>query len=267
MTNIAIRRGYADSRDGQVHYRRVEGAGRPVVFLHQTASSGAMFEMVMQRLGDDHPSIAFDTPGFGNSFRPEGEFTLPYLAARLVEALDDMGVGEFDLIGHHTGGCIALEMTAQVPDRITSFGLMGPLIATAAERDSFRSTFTTPFRMEADGSHLGQAWEYLKIIGAHTRTDLHHREVLDHLLAWDSIPKAFSAVWDQDSEKLLAGIKVPILLMISEDDVLYRIFHNATRARPDALVSIVKGFDFQPDNDPDGVATGVRDFLKRGLAV
>lgn len=266
MPHTLIRRGYADSRDGQIHYRRVERPGRPVVFLHQTASSGAMFEMVMERLADERPSIAFDTPGFGNSFRPQDEYTLPYLAARLIEALDDLGVDEFDLIGHHTGGCIALEIVDQVPDRVTSFGLMGPVIASPEERDTFRDTFTTPFVIEADGSHLKQAWDYLEIIGAQTRTDLHHRETLDHLLGVEAIPKAFSAVWDQDSEALLAAIRVPILLMISEDDVLYRIFHNATRARPDAIVSMVKGYDFQPDNDPDGVAAGVRDFLQRAAA-
>ena len=38
-----IRRGYADLPDGQVHYRPIAGEApdtSPVVFLHQTASSG-----------------------------------------------------------------------------------------------------------------------------------------------------------------------------------------------------------------------------------
>jgi len=43
MQRPAIIKGYADTRDGQVHFRRVEGGpGLPLVFLHQTASSGAM---------------------------------------------------------------------------------------------------------------------------------------------------------------------------------------------------------------------------------
>ncbi len=261
MSYHVIRRGYADSRDGQVHFRRIDRAGRPTIFLHQTASSGAMFELVMRKLASDRPSIAFDTPGFGNSFVPEGGISLPYMAERLIEALDDLGVARFDLIGHHTGSCIALEMAALIPDRVASIGLIGPVIASPEERDTFRNTFTTPFKLEDDGSHLKRAWDYLEIIGGHTSTRLRQRETIDHLLGIQTMPKIFSAVWDQDSGARLAAIAVPLLLMISEDDVLWRIFHNATEARPNAVVSIVKGLDFQPDNDPDGVAAGLKTFL------
>jgi len=259
-----LERGYAPSRDGQVHYRKAGAPdGRPLVFLHQTASSGAMFELVMERLSPRFMSFAFDTPGFGNSFVPEGAVTLDYFAERLIEALDALGVMQFDLCGHHTGGCIALEIVNMIPDRVRSLTLIGPVIASPAERDSYRGTFTSPFAFAADGSHLKTAWDYLATIGADRTPALHHREMIDHLLGIETMPKAFSAVWDQDSEARLKAVAVPILLMCSKDDVLWRIFHNATAARPDADVAIVDGMDFQPDNDPEGVSVGLSAFLDR----
>lgn len=257
-----ITRGYADCRDGQVHYRRTATVpGRPLVFLHQTASSGAMFELVMARMGARRTTFAFDTPGFGNSYVPQGAVSLAYFAERLVEALDALGIGEFDLCGHHTGGCIALEISAMIPDRVKSLALIGPVIASPEERDTYRGTFVSPFAFKADGSHLKVAWDYLASLGANNTPELHHRELIDHLQGVATMPKAFSAVWDQDSQDRLKSVAVPLLLMCSKDDVLWRIFHNAEAVRPDAQVSIVEGMDFQPDIDPDGVASGLERFL------
>jgi pimeloyl-ACP methyl ester carboxylesterase len=251
-----ITKGYADCRDGQIHYRRTGTVpGRPLVFLHQTASSGAMFELVMARMASRRSSIAFDTPGF--------DISLPYLAERLVEAMDALCIAEFDLCGHHTGGCIALEIANMIPDRMRSLALIGPVIASPEERDSYRGTFVSPFSFNSDGSHLKTAWDYLATIGAGTTPQLHQRELIDHMLGIETMPKAFSAVWDQDSEGRLKSIAAPLLLMCSKDDVLWRIFHNAEAARPDAQVAIVEGMDFQPDIDPDGVVAGLADFLDR----
>ncbi len=263
-----ITRGYACTRDGQLHYRRTGKAdAMPIVFLHQTASSGAMFELVMRQMLPTYAAIAFDTPGFGNSFVPHGDISLVYLAERLIEALDDLGVGQFDLCGHHTGGCIALEIAHLIPARVNSFTLIGPVIASAAERDSYRGTFTAPFAFQPDGSHLQIAWDYLSTIGAAQTPALHQREMIDHLLGMETMPKAFSAVWDQDSEARLRAISAPILLMCSQDDVLWRIFHHAVAVRPDAEVAIVQGMDFQPDNDPDGVATALMSFIEKGREI
>lgn len=267
MQRPAIIKGYADTRDGQVHFRRVEGGpGLPLVFLHQTASSGAMFALVMQRLAAGRPCYALDTPGFGGSFAPEGAPDLVYYAERLVEALDAIGIARFDLCGHHTGGCIALEIAALLPGRVNSLTLIGPVIASEPERNAYRRTFTAPFAISDDGAYLKTAWDYLATIGAGRTIALHHRELIDHLIGVEAMPKAFSAVWDQDSEARLAAVRAPLMLMCSKDDVLWPIFHHAEALRPDAEVAIVDGMDFQPDNDPDGVAAALERFLSRGAS-
>ena len=259
---MTVRRRYADSRDGQIHVREAGDRSSPTIcFFHQTASSGVMFEKVMERLADYH-CLAFDTPGFGQSYQPDGIPDLREPAERLLEAIDDIGVDRFHICGHHTGGCLALEMTVAHPQRVRSLTLIGPVLANEAEREEYRKIFVKPFEVEETGEFLKTAWDYLAMIGAAATLELHRREMVDHLIAHRAMPMAFSAVWNQDVEALYRAVDVPLHICCSRDDVLWPLFERAGQVRPDAKRTIVGGADFQPDRDPEGVARVLDDFVR-----
>ena len=262
---MRFRKGYVDTTEGQVHYRAAgEDAGPPVVFFHQTASSGAMFEAIMERLADRRRMIAFDTPGFGFSYAPDHVPAVAYYADVLTEALQNLGEPTYHLCGHHTGGCIAVDIAARTaPARTRSLILMGAVLATAEERDAYRKTFNAPFRPEPTGEYLRTAWAYLAKIGANASVELHHRELVDHLRAWRATPQAFNAVWDQDFGALYAGVGCPILNVCARDDVVWPFHQRAVAARPDAEEAVVTGMDFNCDRDPDGCVKAIADFLTR----
>lgn len=257
-----ITRRYANCRDGQIHLRESGPAAAPVIaFYHQTASSGAMFEKVMALLGDDFRCLSFDSPGFGQSYQPAAIPDMAYVADRLVEALDDLGVTRFHACGHHTGGCAALEMPSRHPRRLLSLTLIGPVLVNDAEKIEYRKIFVEPFKVEASGAFLNTAWDYLEMLGAGHDPELHRREMVDHLIAHRTMPMAFTAVWNQDVEALYRAVDVPLHIMCSPDDVLWPLFERAGRMRPDARQSVVGGADFQPDRDPEGVAAALKGFL------
>lgn len=258
----AVRRGYVDTDRGQVHYRCQAGDGPPLVLLHQTASSSAMWEAVMARLAG-REVVAPDTPGFGGSYDPESVPSVGYYAEVLIQALDALGLSRFHLCGHHTGACTAVELATTYPDRVLGLGLIGPVQLTQEERDEFRKHFSTPFAPTADGAYLQQTWDYLAKLGADADLALHHREVVDTLRAWRGRVQAYNAVWDQDFPALLARVQCPLLLMAAEDDVLWPYLERAGKARPDAATAVLRGANFEPDLDPDGVAGALKDFLDR----
>lgn len=259
-----IRYGYADSAKGQIHYRTTGPEGAPVVaFFHQTASSGAMWEKVLERLANRYRCYAFDTPGFGRSYQPSDIPDLKTPAARIGEALDDLGIDKLHLCGHHTGGCIALELAPMLGDRMISLSLIGPVLVNDAEKAEYKKTFVRPFAIEPSGAFLTTAWDYLRMVGAGSDVELHTRELADHLVAHRTMPMAFSAVWNQDVEALLREVDKPMLLMCSKEDVLWPLFERAKALRPDADSAVVGGADFQPDRDPDGVAAALATFLVR----
>lgn len=50
-----MRKGHADSSGGQIHFRHIPRDGIATVFLHQTTSSGLMWERVMGLLAGHDP--------------------------------------------------------------------------------------------------------------------------------------------------------------------------------------------------------------------
>ena len=256
-----ITKGYANCSEGQIHYRQSGTVGQPVIcFFHQTASSGAMFEKVMALMAGNFHCIAFDSPGFGGSYHPTAIPDVGFLSDRLLEAIDDLGITSFHACGHHTGGCIAIEMPGKAPEKIASLSMIGPVIVNEEEKREYMKTFVQPFAIEPSGEFLTTAWSYLKMIGASTTLELHNREMVDHLIAHKTMPMAFTAVWNQDVESLFRAVSCPLMIMCSKDDVLWPLFERASEMRPDAKQRIVGGADFQPDNDPESVVEGLLEF-------
>jgi pimeloyl-ACP methyl ester carboxylesterase len=256
----SISKGYADTSGGQLHYHHVVGDGVPVVFLHQTASSGKMYYDVMDRLSG-RALYAMDTPGFGGSFDPEDMPSMPQYGAWVLEALTSIGLDKFHLFGHHTGACIAAEIYAAQPDRVKTCMMIGPVPLTKEEREAFRVHYSTPMSPDAKGDYLKTTWDYLKGLGAHSDIELHHREFLDTCRAYMGRFKAYSAVWDQDFTALFEKMDCPLLLMCAPDDVLIDYLGRAKEMKPDAESLLLKGANFEPDQDPDGTANAIRDFL------
>lgn len=258
---MAIRKGYVDCSAGQIHYRRVEGKGTPIVFFQQTASSSKMYVKVMSALAGEYPMVAFDTPGFGESFDPETPPTMAQYADWLLEAIDGLGLARFHVFGHHTGACLAVELGARHPARTASLMMVGPVPLTAEERAEFGRHFGDPIAPNADGSYLKSTWDYLASLGAGADLALHHRELVDTTRAYLGRSMAYRAVWAQDWTALYRQVRCPLLLLCAEDDVLHPYFGRAQEIRPDARAVTLRGANFEPDLDTAGTVSAIRDFL------
>lgn len=257
-----VRRSYIDCMDGQIHVRSTAGSGRPIIFLHQTASSGAMWEKVMAAL-PDRRCHALDTPGFGNSFDPVTPPQMQDYARWLGEAIAALDPGPCHVVGHHTGAAIAAQIACDSPARVASLSLIGPLPLTRDERDGFAKQFGAPFTPRRSGAHLIETWEYVRNGGAGADVGLLHREVWETLRAWNTRPHAYAAVWNQDFDALLRKIEQPLLLMCAPDDLLAPFFDRACALRPDATaVMLSGGTNFEPDLASGEVASSVLKFIE-----
>jgi len=266
---MSIRKAYVDLPEGQLHYRYIAGSeGLPVVFLHQTASSGRMWEKVMVQLTGAHPLYAFDTPGFGGSFDPPGAPGMVEYARWMLEAIDALGLERVHLVGHHTGAAIAIELAARAPDRIATLAMIGPNPLTVEERATFAGKLGAAFRPGRSGAYLLKNWEYLRTGGADADIALLHAEMVDMLRAWAARPHAYAAVWGQDFAALYACIACPMLIMAAPDDILFAFFERARRLRPDAAALVLeRGANFEPDLAPGAVAEAIRQHIAQPLRI
>jgi pimeloyl-ACP methyl ester carboxylesterase len=256
-----MKKAYIDTPAGQVHFRLRDGKGTPIICLHQTASSSAMFDAFMNCYAGEEPIYALDTPGFGRSYDPDGQPDMRGYAQMLIDAIDALGIEGFHLFGHHTGASIGIEIADLQAERTKSLMMIGPVVLTSEEREQFATIYPKPFEPKADGSHLQEMWDYIKSIGPDISLELQHREMVDTARAWEGHIKVYSEIWNQDFASLYDIISSPMLIMCSPNDVLWPIFERAKENRPDVKVVELGGSNFQPDEVPDDLANAVKEFL------
>jgi pimeloyl-ACP methyl ester carboxylesterase len=157
-----LKKGYADTRDGQIHYRAagVDRADQvPLFCFHQSPYSSGTYRELVAHLGVRRRTFAMDTPGFGESFWPNSQPSLPDYADWLVEAIDSLGHDRFDVLGQFTGAGIAADMGMRWPDRVRRVVLFAPPFFTQ-ERPN-REPW--PIRPREDGSHLMIEWNRTEV--------------------------------------------------------------------------------------------------------
>lgn len=260
----SIRKAYVDIGEGQIHYRLRTGEGMPVLFLHQTASSSAMWDKVMARWTAPHPLYAIDTPGFGGSFDPDGAPDMQRYADWIIETMDAMGLDSVHMIGHHTGSAIGLALAVEKPARAASLAMIGPSVLTPAEREAFAKKLGHAFPPNRSGAYLLKNWEYLRVGGADRDMALLHREMIDMLRAWASRPHAYGAVWAQDAAPLLRALTCPAVAITARDDILFPYLDRLAALRPDiGRVVLETGANFEPDLAPDALANALIAHVER----
>lgn len=155
-----IIRAFVDTPDGQIHVRMSgprDSDLTPLILLHQSPASSLTYNEILPLFGQDRWTIAIDTPGFGESFRPKHPPAIADYADWIVAAATALGIVCFDLLGLFTGAGIASEIAARHAVRVRRLVLAGPPLFTPEQQAGFVDQ-AWPVRQRPDGSHLIQEW-------------------------------------------------------------------------------------------------------------
>jgi len=105
------------------------GSGYPVLFLQGSgpgASGWLNFRYNVQHFVDQgYQVIIPDLPGFGDSDKPDLDYTLDFFAESMMDFANQLDLEKFALVGNSLGGAISLGMSLANPDRISHLMLMG----------------------------------------------------------------------------------------------------------------------------------------------
>lgn len=215
-----MRRRYADLAHGQLHYRET-GSGKPLLLLHQTASSSSMYERVAPLLADRFRVIAPDTPNFGMSDALPQKPSMGDYARVMTELLDALGIGEAAAAGFHTGAHIALELAAAHPGRTERAVLVGVLpVKDDAERADWHKQIVKPWTPDFEGKFLEPN---LKLLQGYMQPTDHEglwQELTQRLLAGPDYWHAYEAVLNHDAIGAAKRVTVPTLYINPVDDML-----------------------------------------------
>ncbi len=237
-----VRKGYVDTRFGQVHYYR-SGESGPLLFLfHETALSGNEFERTLPLLGEKCRAIAFDTPGYGMSDPPPAPLDMDGLSARLLEAIEAFGDGPCILAGAHTGSSIAIDLASkQLRHRVTHVVLTGLALLTPEEVEVFRRIIGTP-EIDREGQFLMTEWQKrLQRWGADTDPEDLLWGAVEQLRVYKRFAWAFEAVFSHDAEAALRNLACPLLFLVGEHDSLVESDKRASKLVAGSELRILPG--------------------------
>ncbi|MFW6033548.1 MAG: alpha/beta fold hydrolase [bacterium] len=236
-----LRKGYADTSFGQVHVVEL-GTGSPVLLLHQTPRSWDEYAELLPLLGRRVRAIAMDTIGFGAS-APLAEHSIGNYAAAAIELLDALGIDEVDLLGHHTGGVVAVEVAARAPERVRRAVFSStPYIDAEARKQPSRRAPIDPVTERADGAHLVELWRRRQDFYPPDRPDLLSRFVRDALTLGPDAERGHEAVSAYRMEERVGRISCPVLCLgASADPFAFPDLERLAAQLPAAETAVIDG--------------------------
>lgn len=230
----AIKKGYADTRAGQMHYRMVagpEGSGAPVLFFHRTPVTSASFTRVLGELSGWRTLVAFDTPGFGESFTPPAGTDMATFTGAFMDSIDALGIDRFHLVGHHTGAHFATEIALAEPERALSLMIDGAMVPSAEERA--RVAPPPPATVvDEDGNYAIGAWKFLRPYYTVFDARCIHDEFVGALRSTFTRDACMALVRGHDMASLLASVTCPVIASAAQDDVFVGHFDRIIAALP-----------------------------------
>ena len=156
---------FVDLPGGQLRIRRnTDAQGRVVVIQHDAAGSSESVDDLMMSFVGRRPVLAIDLPGHGGSTPPPPTLrvTVQTHARAVGEALDALGIGDFDFVGVGGGGFVGLELTRSHSRRLRHIVLADPLYFPMSMQAELREQYAPRIEPDWYGGHLLLAWHLVR---------------------------------------------------------------------------------------------------------
>jgi len=263
-----MRQAFADTTFGQVYFRE-SGAGLPLLLLHQTPRSADEFADIQPLLATKRRTFAMDMVGFGASPRMPAPQSIETMAAGGLALMDALGIDRFAVMGHHTGGAVAIEIAASEPARVTHLiASNAPWTDADFRRDHADGSGVDDAERTADGSHLLSLWGFRAQFYPPNRPDILDRFIRDALAPGLDPVEGHRACARYVIEDRIALVTAPVLLIGAEADPfamphLPHLRAGLTQAATVETVIIPGGMIPLMEQCPEPVAQAVLAFLEQ----
>ncbi len=208
---------FAESDSCRVYYRLEGSRTRPLlVLVHALGTDHGMWDPQMPALLRHFQVLRLDLPGHGASTSPPGDYSMSFLGAAVLAAVDATGRDRFACCGLSLGGMVAQWLGAHAGGRLDALVLANtsPRVEEPAIFDAVR----TAVLREGMGVVESVTMElFFSSSAAHPAAD----SIRTVLLATDPVGYAgcCAAIRDLDHRPLLGGLAVPALVIGGDRDI------------------------------------------------
>lgn len=225
-----MKRGYADTSLGQVHYA-TEGDGPALILMGTTGRSSRMFYNLIPCLSGRFRVIALDMLSTGASDPLPPGLTIPRLGENVLEVMDALGLPRASFFGYHTGNKIGTAIAANRPDRLENFILCGQTHSIVPSKETRKTSIgdrLADYAVDPGtdrgalkpwavlGQRLAALWwneGFFKPGDLDGKIEFLRRRVLDEVQAYGSIPELYRMNFAYELEADLPRIAVRTLVL------------------------------------------------------
>jgi 3-oxoadipate enol-lactonase len=242
------------------------GEGTPLVLFHSLLSDRASFDAVVAPLARSFRVIVPELPGFGRSRAVDGG--LEAVADRMAQLVSEAARGaDAVVLGNGYGGFVALQMAIRHPGLATRLILADSGAAfSEAGREAFR-VMATVSKTKGLGAITDVA---MRRLFAPEFQDRHPALMRDRREAFlRTEPAVFQAACEAlaslDLRAALAGVGIPVLVLVGEQDEATppAMSHELAAGLPDAQLRIIPGCAHVPQlQAPKLFLDAIADFLE-----
>ncbi|WP_158592258.1 alpha/beta fold hydrolase [Noviherbaspirillum sedimenti] len=217
------------------------GAGAPLVLVPGLGGTVESWRAQIAHFQRRYRVIALDNRGSGRSSKPPGPYTMDEMAVDLAGLLDALDIAEpVHLVGASMGGVLVQCFIHHYPWRVAQLVLVSTGVAGGDPHITFPSMAVLQ-RLAFPGTTPQQRMQTLFGLYFHPQYLAAHPEVFDdaarlyaRIGAQPEHATKAQLMAVQDSRpyyKWLGHIKVPVLVMHGEDDVVWPVKNAHTLAR------------------------------------
>lgn len=237
-----------------------------VVALHGWFGDERTFDPIFGMLSpSDYTWICPAYRGYGASRDVEGDYTIEEIAGDVLALADELGLAQFNLVGHSMGGMAIQRVLANQPGRVTSLVAIAPVPACGAQFDDelyavFKKASSDPTVAETivRNSVSGkQPDSFIRRIARNPGNNARKDAFDAYLRSWV----------ETDFQAEIAGMEQDVLVVIGENDPgLNEDVMRATYLSdyPNAKLKVLVNAGHYPvDETPDECAAVIDHFLRR----
>jgi aminoacrylate hydrolase len=211
---------------GGIHWESHGQPDGPAILLSSgLGGSGSYWQPNLAALGAGHRVITYDHRGTGRSDRHvAGDLTVEAMAADVVALMDAIGLDRCTFIGHALGGHIGLALALEAPERLDRLVVINGWAKLDLHTARCFDTRLALLRNSGPRAYLHAQPLFLYppqwIADHHDELQDEEEAMLAHFPGADMIERRVAAVRRFNIAGRLDEIRVPTLLVASDDDML-----------------------------------------------